>query len=111
VERIAVVPSFWRNRAATVASEVNDNGIACHDRGIVDKMRHECIFDSAFRGLAVGEHADVVAGDVEIIHEPAPHFEGIIDTRRQIPNFAGFVLVNPNNESVNGGRHPTECDQ
>jgi hypothetical protein len=111
VEGIAALPSFWCNRAATLTSEVNNNGIACHDGGIVDKMRHESIFDGAFCGLAIGEHADVVAGDVEIIQEPAPHFEGVIDTRRQIPNFAGFILVNPDNESENGGRHPTECDQ
>ena len=84
-----------------MASEVNNDGIACHDRGIVDKMRHESIFDGALSGLAIGERADVVAGDVEIIDEPVPHFEGVIDTRRQIPNFAGFILVNPDNESKN----------
>ena len=93
-----------------MASEVDNNGIACRDGGIVDKMRHESIFDAAFCGLGIREHADVVAGDVEIIYEPAPHFEGIIDTRRQIPNFAGFILVNSDDESKNGGRHPTECD-
>jgi hypothetical protein len=63
-----------------VASKVNNNRIACHDGGIVDKMGHEGIFDGALCGLAIYEHADVVAGDVEIIHEPAPHFEGVIDT-------------------------------
>jgi hypothetical protein len=94
-----------------VASEVNDNGVARHDGGIVDKMRHECIFDGALCGLAICEHADVVARDVEIIHEPPPHFEGVIDTRRQIPNLAGFILVNPDNEGENRGRHPTEYDQ
>jgi len=45
---------------------------------------------------------------VEIIHEPALHFEGVIDARRQIPNLAGFILVNSDNEGENGGRHPTE---
>jgi hypothetical protein len=91
-----------------VASKVNNNGIASHDGGIVDKMRHECIFDGALRGLAIYEHANVVAGDVKIIHEPALYFEGVVDTRRQIPNLAGFILVNPDNEGENGGRHPTE---
>jgi hypothetical protein len=91
-----------------VASKVNDNGIARHDGGVVDKMGHKCIFDSALCSLAICEHADVVAGDVEIIHEPALHFEGVIDARRQIPNLAGFILVNSDNEGENGGRHPTE---
>jgi hypothetical protein len=94
-----------------VAGKVNDNGIAGRDGGIVDKMRHESIFNGALCGLVIYEHADVVAGDVEIIHEPAPHFEGVIDTRRQIPDLAGFILINPDNEGENRGRHPTKYDQ
>ena len=74
-------------------------------------MGHEGIFDGTLCGLAIYEHGDVVAGDVEIIQEPAPHFEGVIDTRRQIPNLAGFILVNSDDEGENGGRHPTKHDQ
>jgi hypothetical protein len=45
---------------------------------------------------------------MEIVHEPAPHFERVIDTGRQIPDLAGFVLVYPDNEGENRGRHPKE---
>jgi hypothetical protein len=101
VQRAAIPPSVWGDRATAVASKVNDDGIACRDGGIVDEVRHKCIFDGGFCGLAIQEHADMVAGDMEIVHEPAPHFECIIDTRRQIPNLAGFVLVDPYDESEN----------
>jgi hypothetical protein len=69
---------------------------------------HERIFDGTFRSLAVKQHAYMVAGDVKIVHEPAFHFERVIDTGRQVPNFAGFVLVDTNNEGKNGCRHRPE---
>lgn len=50
----------------------------------------------------------MVSGNMEIVHEPAPDFARVIDTRRQIPNLAGFVLVDPDNEGENRGRHPTD---
>jgi len=107
VQRIAVLPSIWRDTAATMTSKINDNGIAGEDGRVADEVRHECVFNGAFCGLAIGEQADMVAGDMEIVHKPTPHFERVIDTRRQIPNLAGLVLVDPNNEGENRGNHPT----
>jgi hypothetical protein len=108
VQRVAVVPPVWGNRATAVAGKVDDDGIAWEDGGIVDEVRHECILNGGFRGPAIQEHADTVARNMEIVHEPAPHFERVIDTGRQIPDLAGFVLVDPDNEGENRGHHPTE---
>jgi hypothetical protein len=65
-----------------VASKVDDDRIACLDGGVVDEMGHECIFNGAFCGLAIYEHADMAMGNMEIVHKPVLHFERIIDTRR-----------------------------
>jgi len=108
VQRAAVLPSVWSNGTAAVASKVNDDGIACEDGGIVDEVRHDCIFNGGFCGLAIQKHADMVARNMEVVHQPAPYFVCVIDTRRQIPDLAGFVLVNPDDEGENRGRHPTE---
>jgi predicted fused transcriptional regulator/phosphomethylpyrimidine kinase len=82
VQRASVLPSIGRNGATAVASKVNDDGIAGLDGGIVDEVGHERIFDGTFRSLAVKQHAYMVARDVEIVHEPALHFERVIDTGR-----------------------------
>jgi len=108
VQGAAVVPSVWGNRATAVAGEVNDDGVAWQDGGIVDEVRHECILNGGFCSLAIQEHANTVARNMEIGHEPAPNFERVIDTGRQIPDLAGFVLVDPDNEGENRGHHPTE---
>jgi len=50
----------------------------------------------------------MVARDMEIVHEPTPDFARVIDTRRQIPDLARFVLVDTDNEGENRGGHPTE---
>ena len=108
VQRAVILPSVGGNRTAPVASKVNDDGIAWQDGGIVDEVRHEGIFDGGFRGLAIQQHADMVARDMEIVHEPTPDFARVIDTRRQIPDLARFVLVDTDNEGENRGGHPTE---
>jgi hypothetical protein len=108
VQRAAILPSIRGRGTAPVASKVNDDGIAWQDGRIVDEVRHEGIFDGSFRGLAIQEHADMVARDMEIVHEPAFDFARVVDTRRQIPDLAGFVLVDPDNEGENRGRHPTK---
>ena len=87
-----------------VPGEVNEDGVILFDVGVVDEVRHEVVFNRPLSRLAVGQQTDLVAGNVKVVGEPLFDALRIVDARLEIPDVAGFIIVNAFIISVNDMR-------
>ena len=98
------IPATWRMDGTPVPGEVNDDGVILFDVGVVDEVRHEVVFNRPLSRLAVGQQTDLVAGNVKVVGEPLFDALRIVDARLEIPDVAGFIIVNTFIISVNDMR-------
>ena len=76
-----------------MAGEIDEHGVTLLDDRVVDEMVHEFVFNATLRRLAVGQKADLLSGNVEVVRKPTFDRLCVIDTRLVVPDVAGLVLV------------------
>ena len=84
--------------------EVNEDGVILFDVGIVDEVRHEDVLNRSLSRLAVGQQTDLVARNVKVVGKPLFDALRIVDAGLEIPDVAGFIIVNTFIISVNDMR-------
>lgn len=82
---------------ASVASEVDENGVAGEDLGVMEEMVHETLFDVVFGGIFVQQHAELVFGNLQVLQKPTLDISRVLDARFQIPQRSRPILVNADN--------------
>lgn len=84
-----------------MASEVDKDGISVFDGGVISKVAGEILFDIVLRSLFAEKHTDLVTRYVKIVGEEVLDTICVVDGGLEIPDVAGLVFVDSNDESEN----------
>lgn len=76
-----------------MTGEVDEDSVTLLDDRVIDEVIHEFVFNSALRGLGVGEKANMLSGNVQVVHEPASDRQCVIYTGLVVPDVAALIFV------------------